>query len=297
MGKLKKLLTSYSGKKVIYCPNPGNGGDALIAEATFRLFDRYGIKYSIYDWNTNNLKKSDHFFFGGGGNLVTRYPEASTIPAAVHDRVEKFIILPHTIEGHDDLFSNLKDNSIVFAREKKSFEYLKNFQNIGSIELDHDLAFSLLEDKKFIKKCKVYSIICIPFYVNILRRKRKAFSLNQRSSIGHLFSFREDREKTHGFVPWDNFDISKYTNFDSSMRVKSAVTKTATRIPAMINLFSIIETNRIHIAISGLLMGKSVKLHPNNYWKNNAIYEFSIKNRFNNIRFIHCENNNLSPML
>lgn len=286
MGTVNDLFASYSGKSIVYCPNPGNGGDALIAEATFRLLDRHHVNYSIYDWNPERLKPTDHFFFGGGGNLVSTYPEASKIPFAVHKRVDTFVILPHSIEGHSDLLSDLNSNSIVFARESISHKYLKNFSNIGALHLDHDMAFSLFDDSDFIRKCKLQSLLLFPFFLNVLRRKRKAYSLGQRSPLRQLSVYREDREKSSIVAPWDNFDLSKYVNYDSTMRNRLAVAKTASRIPAMLNWFSHIKTNRIHISVSALLMKKRVDLHPNSYWKNRAIFDQSINSRFKNITFV-----------
>ena len=40
-------LKTYSDDLVYYCPNPGNGGDAIIAYSTYQIFNELGIKYKI----------------------------------------------------------------------------------------------------------------------------------------------------------------------------------------------------------------------------------------------------------
>ena len=41
------FLKQYTGKEVVYCANPGNAGDALIAHTTFQLFEKLDIKLQI----------------------------------------------------------------------------------------------------------------------------------------------------------------------------------------------------------------------------------------------------------
>jgi hypothetical protein len=45
-----------------------------------------------------------------------------------------------------------------------------------------------------------------------------------------------------------------------------------------------VVTDRLHIAIAGALLGLEVELHPNSYYKNRAVYDYSLR-RFSNVRF------------
>ena len=38
----------------------------------------------------------------------------------------------------------------------------------------------------------------------------------------------------------------------------------------------------MHIAIAGTLLGKKTNMHQNNYYKNKAVFEQSIKNKYPN---------------
>jgi exopolysaccharide biosynthesis predicted pyruvyltransferase EpsI len=50
--------------------------------------------------------------------------------------------------------------------------------------------------------------------------------------------------------------------------------------------FDEIHTNRLHICIAGALIGIKVHFYPNSYWKNRAVYEHSIKGRYENVQWM-----------
>ena len=52
-----------------------------------------------------------------------------------------------------------------------------------------------------------------------------------------------------------------------------------------IDTFEEVRTDRLHVAIAGALLHKSVSLYANAYFENRAVYEFSLKT-FPNVRFI-----------
>jgi exopolysaccharide biosynthesis predicted pyruvyltransferase EpsI len=46
-----------------------------------------------------------------------------------------------------------------------------------------------------------------------------------------------------------------------------------------------IDTDRLHVAIGATLLEKKVTLFPNSYYKNKAVYDYSLR-KFPNISFI-----------
>lgn len=50
--------------------------------------------------------------------------------------------------------------------------------------------------------------------------------------------------------------------------------------------YTTINTNRLHVAIGGALLGRKVNLHPNSYFKNKAIFKSSLEPHYPNIKFI-----------
>jgi hypothetical protein len=70
--KNQELISLISGKKVYYKPNPGNGGDALIAAGTFDFFRKNRIDYEIISSSTKISElKGKNIVYAGGGYLVT----------------------------------------------------------------------------------------------------------------------------------------------------------------------------------------------------------------------------------
>jgi SAM-dependent methyltransferase len=52
-----------------------------------------------------------------------------------------------------------------------------------------------------------------------------------------------------------------------------------------VDQFETIRTDRLHVAVAGVLLGKKVEIYPNSYFKNRAMYDFSFK-RYPGARFI-----------
>ena len=47
--------------------------------------------------------------------------------------------------------------------------------------------------------------------------------------------------------------------------------------------YGTVNTNRLHIGVAGALLGLNVNFYDNNYGKNAAVYEFSMRDRFPNV--------------
>ncbi|MFH1923206.1 MAG: polysaccharide pyruvyl transferase family protein [Planctomycetota bacterium] len=64
-----EVFTPLQGKRVGYIRPHGNVGDLLIEEATFQLFDGFGIDWKIQD--PAGPADVEELVFGGGGNMGT----------------------------------------------------------------------------------------------------------------------------------------------------------------------------------------------------------------------------------
>ena len=47
-------------------------------------------------------------------------------------------------------------------------------------------------------------------------------------------------------------------------------------------------SNYFLIAIGGAVLGKRVRFHPNSYFKNRAVYEFSMLDRFPDVEWVEA---------
>ena len=93
---------------------------------------------------------------------------------------------------------------------------------------------------------------------------------------GQGFFYREDKEssgKIH--IPPDNNDISdKGGQFSEIYPFFEQIAE-----------YSIIHTDRLHVAIASCLMGREVHLYPNSYFKNKAVFLSSIRDYYKDVHF------------
>jgi exopolysaccharide biosynthesis predicted pyruvyltransferase EpsI len=261
------FLKQYTGKEVVYCANPGNAGDALIAHATFQLFEKLNIKLQII--RHEEIVHDKIIFYAGGGNLVEgKYKNAYHFINNNFRQNREIIMLPHTVHGYDELLLSAK-NLTIFCREKTSYQ---NLSAIGfpseRLFLAHDMAFQLtmLEFQDYLMNGK-----------------------------GTANCFRLDDESARVFdMPTDNLDISLSWNGELWHRPDFAKNVTHS-LACYLSTFETVKTDRLHIAILAGIMGKKVVLYPNNYYKIKAVFEYSIKEALDNVVLIENPIQNETP--
>lgn len=280
-------LKTYSNDLVYYCPNPGNGGDALIAYSTYQIFDELCIKYKIARLGDNLTNKI--VFYCGGGQLVKLYDSYGLrFIQQYHNVAKKLIILPYTINLHKDHLLAFNKNVEIICRELKSYNYVKQINKNINVYLMDDMAFNINVKKILYEGSRVtnklhldanYLLQCVRF-----NYKRLTTKFNSTESNQTLNSFRTDYEKTNIILPDNNFDIA--SKFRALIFIHKGALKISFQIMNYINKFEIINTNRLHIVISGAILGKTVNFYPNSYWKNEAVYNYSIKKQYPNVNWM-----------
>lgn len=284
LDSLKKFETVY------FCPNPGNAGDSLLAHVTYELFDEYNIKYQIL--KEQGFNPTDKILlYGGGGNLVPYYTHARNFILKYHRLVKKLIILPHSIDGNEDLIKKLDENVDIITREEVTYNHVKKNALRANVFLADDLGFSL-NVEKILSKMPQFSLhlvnlklpVRILFQGNYTEMKHRARKLFQNEKKHVLNCFRTDQEKSDIDIPSDNVDLSSIFSYGVDSKEKAFYV--CYRLLNFINSYEEIRTNRLHVAIAGALLGKEVKLYSNSYYKCEAVYEFSIKGRFPNVTWM-----------
>lgn len=141
---LHQFLQTLIGKELCYIPNPGNGGDSLIAASTSQIFDSCGLHVHSYSNHAQTLASTAEWhIFGGGGNLIPAYGNVKKKIIASIERGKKIDIMPHSIRDNDDLLDALPAGSFVFRREEYTFNYVKERSPKASVFMAHDLALYL----------------------------------------------------------------------------------------------------------------------------------------------------------
>lgn len=286
--EITSFLSKYKDKNIIYKANAGNAGDALIAYATLQVFHNCELQYTLYKEGMDLEGKI--VFFGGGGNLVKEYASGAKFISSCKDIVAELIILPHTITGHTDLLRSLKPNVTIFCRENMSFEYLKSLGLMPTIYLADDMALSLdvsvmnLKTKaplRFINYLNKY-VVKRTYVLFKSRIFNPLFWLKKRKTDS-LDAFRLDKEKTTVKIPEGNIDLSILFMYEPAMDDESSISNSVTDFISFLNQFKTVNTNRLHVGIGAALLGKNVKFYSNSYYKNQAVFDFSLKDRFPNI--------------
>ena len=255
---ISSLTDLLSGeKRLVFVPNVGNLGDALIAHATYSFFRENGIDFTVAQV-TEDIRGAC-VLIGGGGNLIEgRYNDMSNFlkRCGTHNRT---VVLPHTIVGNIDLWHSLQSNVYVFARERHTQRFLTSIGLDKQVCVSDDMAFCLAGRLSVASPRAGTSLICL-----------------RRDS--------ESGMKTK--PPEGNLDVSGLMLHDWA---DALVAKCASEMfLAIVGEYERILTDRLHVAIAGYLLGREVRLLPNAYFKNRAVYESSLAHA-PNVQFLDIE--------
>ena len=300
-------LQSLPARKVLYCPNPGNAGDSLIAAATYQLFEDVGIGYQEVTWDESFDANGQILIYAGGGNLTNKYPNARRFIERHHRSAQRLILFPHTVQGHADLLEKLGDNVHLFCREARSLDWVHKQTSGPRVDLADDLALRLdparLAGRDVVAgataavamgRCLIQSAIRrfgLPLKkVNSAWPLQKAWKRNAeamgalcppRTSV--LYALRVDGERRGAPVPPENVDVSQV--FEYGVAPSRVAFRAASAMLSYMSVFERIVTNRLHGCIAGALLGKQVDFYANSYFKNEAVYAHSLKDQFSNVRW------------
>jgi hypothetical protein len=297
---IQEYLGQFAGKEVWFLPNPGNGGDSVIATATYQLLEKAGIRYRV-----PNLRSFDpggrFILYGGGGNLVDKGTHSYRVLRRVHRTAKHLTILPHTIKGVDDLLGEFGSNVTVIARERVTHDYVSNLPRRYETLLMDDMAFSLdvaallnggpsfdraamLSDFVLSRTLRRSGHTTFSSVKRYLNPGPVAASLAARPPGGVLNCFRLDGEATDIERPPDNIDLSQVFAF--GVAPLPVALHGARSMLGTLAKFDEIRTNRLHVAVSAALLGKPTQFFPNNYYKCRAVWEYSMQDRFPNVTWM-----------
>ncbi len=281
---LERLLQSLKSDTVHYFANPGNGGDSVIAHATYELFQKFEISYKIISQTcAQPFDLSDKIIvYGGGGNLVKEYSDAHNFIEQNHKRARRLIVLPHTITDHVPLLSKLGENVVLICRQRTSYAHVKQHAKSAEILLADDLALSLDSSKILRSKPRHANGISLSKFFKLKARELCSRTFTSAHQPKVLQAFRTDVEKTDIEISKDNIDVS--IRYGSGTDPDSAHWITH-QIFSFINQFDEVRTNRLHVAIIAAMLNKNVLLRPNSNSKCQSVYEYSMKDRFPNVVF------------
>lgn len=202
---------------------------------------------------------NDVLFVDGGGNFNDYYSDVRNFLIKKGDLYKEIVILPHTIFG------------------KRQVDILNGLDSNVTVFCREKPSFDFIKEN--FKKGDVYLWHDCAFYNRISSKK---------SGSGVLKVFRSDGESLFQ-TTGSNHDISSTGYARSPLE----------QLMNTLDKYEEIHTDRLHIAIASVLLNKKVKLYPNLYYKNKAVYGYSLA-KYPNIQFIeskHESKHELSSIL
>lgn len=257
---LIRNLKEFAGNDAVYLSSAGNFGDGLIGLGTIYLFEQIGIYPKVQNTTIDtDIPDVNYIIVGGsGGWLDGLWGHYAEILESFCQRGGQVLILPSTVKGFETFFEKYTEQITIFARERVSYEHLASIKGMEDrVYLCHDLAFAT-DFSQF----KIH---------------------NPEGRKGTLNLFREDEEARSAGYYSHNYDFSLLWNGVSWSDKAMCVRRLAPLIELMTQ-FEEIHTDRLHMSVLGTLLGCKVTMYPSGYFKNQAVYEYSLS-RFPNVVF------------
>lgn len=283
---ISEYLKRFIGQEIYYCPNPGNAGDGIIAHATFQVMKNIGLTVKEISTDTTpEQTRGNVVIYGGGGNLVEPYPNAKIFIERHHAGAKELIVLPHTILSYPELLNSLGGNVTLFCREQESYDYVARNHGSAAFYLSDDMALSMNVEQTLADGRERFLPIISSKSMITRNAKRVVrhmiYAIKNWRTPSTLYAFRDDVEKTNFMIPNANIDLSQAFSGDGITEWQSH--EVTYRVLRFINRYKSVHTNRLHVGIASLLMGKKVYFYDNSYGKNRFVYENSLKDRFKNV--------------
>ena len=255
-----------------YLPNGGNMGDTIIATAEYLFFDKHGLKYNMF----RDGACTENLVHAGGGAFVPYYDIAYDRLSRIlpnNSHLKRIILLPASFYDRPDFLELVDERFTIFCREEKSRDYLLSSGVKGNVILAHDMALLLTED--FQKLIPVFRYGFKKVWREIMASIPK---LTQQGGYTVAYFIRADDESN---TDWSKIGIQPTLDLSacafSWCEDRRDVAFLCKLFFAGIDMADIVVTDRLHVGIGSMLMGKEVFLLDNSYGKVAGVYKHSMK--------------------
>ena len=253
-----------------YLPNGGNIGDIVIAMAEYQLFEKHKLKYEVIQERV----RSENLVIGGGGGFVPYWDYGRKLKVIQENKhLKRIIILSSSFYDCPDFLEIVDERFTLFCRETKSRDYLLAAGVKGKVVLAHDMALLLTEDFQTVESRLYYR------FKEIWQQIMAAIPrLTQQEGYTTAYFLRTDVESK---TDWSKIGIQSTLDLSicahSDCRCPSDAVFYGKLFFAGIDMADIVVTDRLHVGISSMLLGKEVFLLDNSYGKVSGVYEHSMR--------------------
>lgn len=262
-----------SGARVYYRLNPGNSGDAVIAMGTLRLFAEAGLEFEIINDadEANALSESDVLIMAGGGYLVPFWHGGATFFDQIGEKRRcKLVLLPQSVLDAERQLRMLRKDDVLFLRGRQSYEYAKSLDLEATVLVDNDCAFSADGQEILAYKPPFPSSLR-----DVARYGLIGYHFIRSRFTGSVYAYRADAERGASTnAPVIN-DIGRICTF--GMENLDRIRLSAHWLLRVLSWYDIAYTDRLHVMVSRLLIGRKVIVRPLVYSKIQEVLDLSIK--------------------
>lgn len=276
MNTVERLLlrAKASGQRIFYRPNVGNAGDSLINVGFFTLARRLGLSYTMvgeaFDYQT--LGERDTLVFAGGGYFVPYWPATALFVGGLGVRKYRCIFLPQSLLDAAPSIQSLNEGDVMFCREPFSLKLAQKEATAGTILLDHDMAFLVDVEDVYSHPQRLGGIRPR----DIIRLMLIGLHWFRSRFCGTLKAYRTDAEGRQSSTrPRLFLDVARVANFGTANIAESY--RSAKWFLRVLSWYERVETDRLHVGIGRILLGRPVSMVPNAYHKINGVVAFSIR--------------------
>lgn len=289
---LPAYLRELRGERLLYRPNPGNAGDALIAAATIDLFGHLGLHFELVGDPVPGVRDRI-VIHGGGGGFWDGNPVVAGFIKRHAAAARRLILLPQTITGHAALLESLPEHVHLFCRDRVSFDYLTGLKLQARVFLDHDVALRLPAREWLARHGWLRLFLASPGRC-FKGAKRFRAAARAHPDRRELRVWRGDAESARPDMPRGPRHADLSRAFALGLRREGFIHVSAACLLRFVARYEAVTTDRLHVAIAGALLGRDVALAANRYFKNRAVYEHSLRDRFPNLRWTAEEGSGLA---
>lgn len=249
--KLEEIVREFTrGRRFAFIVNAGNWGDGLIRYATERFFRERGFDYVALPFDEAVTTSRDQY------EALIDSDEVQVVYSGGGVFFGKYRMhrkMPHLLAKTDAML--VLPHSFSVPATKLGFR----------------------PQDVLIRRDRDHSVVAAPqsvFCHDMALSLPLISTQYPEKKIGYFF--RTDRERSSdNSLPKNNRDISKEGTEQTPIN----------KFLNSISKYSEVHTDRLHVSIAAALMGRSVHLYANSYFKNQSIYESSLSDAFPNVVF------------
>jgi exopolysaccharide biosynthesis predicted pyruvyltransferase EpsI len=262
-------------RRLLYVPNEGNAGDALIAAGTWQFFDDLGLAPAY--GSVRQIRAGDALVYAGGGNLVPEYASCQRfLERCLASDVASVLVLPHTIRGHEALLARLDARFTLCCRDLASLDRVRRTGTGARLLFAPDMAL-YIDVPRLFARCESYAGAA--FWARMAHHDRLAPYLRWRWALyrrvppadGRLDVIRVDAEATATHPGNRRWDMSNL--YGSKFRLREESDLVSRDFLDFFGQLSSVRTNRLHAGVAAALMGCEVTYLENSYGKIGAVYD------------------------